>query len=94
MVLQMFEKCKNQYLDSLELVILDWNVLGVFCGFRHSEWEQKASDKKQTLESSDGLPLAFILPDLTFLNIDQHTIPQSWSSKIHDAVIEFVQLQW
>ena len=43
---------------------------------RLSEWTQNASGKNQPLASVEGLPLAFIFADLTFLGSDRTTIPQ------------------
>ena len=37
---------------------------------------------------------SFNFPDLTFLDVDRHTIPQSWQSELRDVGVEFFQLQW
>ena len=94
MVLHMHDKYKNKHRDSLDFVSLNWNVLGILYSFRLSEWAQNISDKIQPLASSESLPLSFVLPDLTFLDADRTTIPQSWSAQLHNTGIEFVQLRW
>ena len=93
-ILHMHKQSTGQHLFSLDLVLYDWNVLGIFCGLRLYEWTQNASDQNLPLTSADGLLLAFILPYVTFLVVDLQAILQSWSSEIHDTGIEFVQFQW
>ena len=67
--------CKGKHPDSLYSVACNWNVLGIFCGFRLFEWAQNSSDKKKSLESGDGLALDSVTPDLIFLGVDRNTIP-------------------
>ena len=76
----MLKKCDGKHPESLDSVIWDYNVLGIFHGFRLCEWKQNSSDKKQRLTSTDDLPLEFIFADLIFLGVDCHAIPQLWSS--------------
>ena len=38
MVLQMHKKCVNKHPDSVEFVLCDWIMLGIFYGFRLYEW--------------------------------------------------------
>ena len=75
MVLYMFKRRKKKYPCSLDSAPYDCIVLGIFYCFRLSKWVQNASDKTQPLTGPDGLPLALILPDLTFLSADRFTIP-------------------
>ena len=53
MVLHIHKRCMNKHLDSLESILYDWNVLGIFYGFYLSEWAQNASDKTQPLTGTD-----------------------------------------
>ena len=76
MALCVHEKFKNKHLDILESATYDWNVLGIFCDFGLSERAQCISDKMKHFLSTYGLPIAFLLPDLTFLGTDRTTIPQ------------------
>ena len=75
MVLPVLKKCDGKHLDSLELVLCDWDMLGIFRFFLLCECSQKASDRKQSLTSVDGLPITFIFPDLNFMGADRHAIP-------------------
>ena len=76
-VLHVHKKFAKKHPDNIESVTYDWIVLGIFYGFRLSEWAQNASDKTQPLTGTDSLPLAFVFLDLTFLGVERTTIPQS-----------------
>ena len=76
-VLRASKKYKNNYPDSLDSVPFDWSVVGIFCGFLLAKWAQCTSDKMQLLVSTEGLPIAFIFPNSTFLGVDRTTVPQS-----------------
>ena len=39
-------------------------------------------------------PLAFVLPDPTFLGVEITTILQSWSAQLHNNGIDFFQFRW
>ena len=66
MVLHMHARCANMYPDSIESALHDWNVLGLFYGFRLREWSQKFVDKKMPLVNVDGLPTAFTFGCIIF----------------------------
>ena len=87
MVLHMCKKCANNYPDSIECILCNWIVIGIFYGFDLSEWAQNASDKTQHLTGPNDLPIAFILPNTTFLRVKRTTIPRSWSAQLHDINI-------
>ena len=46
MVLNVNDKCKNKHPDTLESVLVEWNVLDIFFRFLISEWAQNTPDKK------------------------------------------------
>ena len=94
MVLYIHKKCANKRPDSLESIPYDWIALCIFYYFRLSEWAQNASDKTQPLTGTDGLPLSFIVPDLTFLGTVRSTISHSWSAQLHDTGIKIFQFRW
>jgi hypothetical protein len=55
---------KNNHPDSLEAAMSDWLTLGMYGGFRLSEWAQPASKKGKVQLNRDGSPTAFIKSDL------------------------------
>src|SRR6056300_648736 len=85
--------------------VYDWLWLGVFTGFRVSEYAQaKVSKGCQFLaipsnydvpEDQRGKPLAFISSDFTFFTTDLHEIPHPQVMVSHrKGLVQYVQLCW
>ena len=91
MSLCMITNCDGNFPDILDSVLHDRSVLDIFCCFYICEWAHNTSDMKKTLTSPDGLSLALVSPDLTFLCANRHVIPELWLSELHDANVDFVQ---
>ena len=66
MVQRMCALYADQYEDSLESSLCEWNVLGIYYSFCLSEWAQNCSDRAMLLTSADGSPVAFTFNDIKF----------------------------
>ena len=66
MVKRMHFLCADHREDSLESDLCYWNFLGLFGGFRLSEWAQNYSYRAIPLKFADGSPVAFTFKDITF----------------------------
>ena len=73
---------------SLDSLLHDWNVLGIFYGFYLCKWEQKDSDKKHPVAGVDEILLAFIFLGMTFQGAQTHNIPQCWESELNYDDVE------
>lgn len=89
----------------LYYAVYDWLRLGVFTGFRVSEYAQaKVSKGCQFLaipnsddvpDDQRGQPLAFVMTDFTFFTADLVEIPHSEVVQMHrKRLVKFVQLCW
>jgi len=85
--------------------VYDWLRLGVFTGFRVSEYAQAKvtkgcqflaiPDNYDVPEDQRGMPLAFIASDITFFTPDLHEVPHGDLVTTHrKGRVQFVQLCW
>ena len=94
MLHKMHALCAILHDDSLETALYDWNVLGIYYGFRLGEWAQNASTKSMPLRSIDGSPIAFTFNDITFYGPNRKRLHQTWDTIIDTTAVAEVQLRW
>jgi hypothetical protein len=68
MIYHQHSKCSSATPHSVEQVMYDFEVIGIYSGIRLSEWAQYDSVRRldQIRLNIDGTPTAFIIGDLTF----------------------------
>ena len=89
----MQSKCTHLHPDCLDSVLCDWKALGLHYGYFLIEWAQNDADKIMLI-NIDGLLTAFVCKDMIFFGVNNHMLPQSWSSVIDASEIAFVQFRW
>ena len=94
MLHKMHALCAIMHHDSREAALYDWNVLGIYYGFRLGEWAQNASTKSMLLRSIDGSPIAFTFNDITFYGPNRKRLHQSWDTILDPTAVAEVQLRW
>ena len=94
MLHKMHALCTILHDDSLETALYDWNVLGIYYGFRLGEWAQNASTKSIPLRSIDSSPIAFTFNDITFYGPNRKRLHQTWDTIIDTTAVAEVQLRW
>lgn len=94
MLRKMHALCDTMHDDSLESALYDWNVLGIYYGFRLGEWAQNVSTKPMPLRSTDGSPIAFTFNDITFYGPNRTRLNQTWETTLDPTAVAEVQLRW
>jgi len=82
-------------LDSLEAVMVDWCTVGMYAGFRLSEWAQESTSFHRSHGVSrnvDGSARAFLLSDFSFRDAEHRLIP--WSSGDDHSSVSFATIRW
>jgi hypothetical protein len=69
MIYHQQRKCSSLTPHSVDQVMFDFEVVGIFAGLRLGEWAQEDHVRRldQIRQNIDGTPKAFIIEDLEFL---------------------------
>ena len=92
--LRSLPSCKCDW-DGLDAAMADWCVLGMFGGFRLSEWAQPTNEVDKRLGyklNVDHTATAFIASDVSFH--DQSHCLIKWHPEIDPALLASVTLTW
>jgi hypothetical protein len=80
---------------SVENVMLDWEVIGIYAGLRLSEWAQEdhVRHRDQVKLTIDGSPTAFLINDLEFFQKGRRRLDRSAALR-RPYLVEQVDVRW
>ena len=95
MIEEMWEICKDLDPDSLESALLDWNTLGIYLGFRLSEWAQNEENRKNfPLLAIYDTPLAFTFKYFQFMGRSSRRLRQKFTKFLSENDVDSVAVRW
>lgn len=96
MIDHLFRRLDHSCPVSKTCAIYDWWVLGIYYGFRCSEYLQGSAVKtiaQALLNVTDGLPRAFIPADVVFFRIGKVTMSHD-DAEAYPSLAVFVEFRW
>ena len=95
MIDNLWDKASGLDSDCIDAAMHDWNVLGIFYGFRLSEWAQNNENKKSFPHPcADGKPIAFTFNDMVFYGKNKQRINNSFKKKLTLKDVYSVEFRW
>lgn len=88
-------QCSSATPHSVDQVLFDWLVTGIYAGFRLAEWAQddNVRTREQVKPTIDGDPTAFIIGDLEFFGENRRRMSRS-DCLARPYLVQQVDVRW